>query len=85
MYAGLIAIAVVLLSFGGESFAQGSCTLKIVEDDTLERGSRNFNYLEHLIVGLHPGYPKKRFLLKFENVPYGCGTVNHVTMYLFYQ
>jgi len=85
MYSGLIAVVVVLLSFGGKSFAQSPYTLKVVEDVTLERGSRNFNYLEYLIVGLHPGYPKKRSLLKFENVPYECGTVNHATMYLFYQ
>jgi len=45
MYAGPIAVAVILLSFGGESFAQSSYTLKVVEDVTLERGSRNFNYL----------------------------------------
>ncbi|XP_065906878.1 uncharacterized protein [Dysidea avara] len=81
MYTGFIA-AVVLLSFGGESDAH---TLKVVEDVTLERGSTNFNYLKYLIVGLHPNYPKKRSLLKFEDVPSRCGVVKHATMYLYYQ
>ena len=87
MYAGLITIAVVavLLSFGEKSFAQSTYTLKVVEDVTLERGFKNFNYLEYLIVGLHPDYPKKRSLIRFENMPNGCTTVSHATMYLYYQ
>ena len=34
----------------------------------IEQGSRNFNYLEYLIVEFHPGYPKKHSLLTFGNV-----------------
>ena len=85
MYIGLITAVVILLNFGGESLAQSQYKLKVVEDVTLERGSKNFNYLEYLIVGLHPDYPKKRSLLKFENVPSECGTVNDAIMYLYYQ
>jgi len=87
MYAGVIAVAVTLLSFGGEGFAQTQYKLKVVEDVTLERGSRNFNYLKYLIVGLHPGYayPKKRSLLKFEDIPRACSVVNYAKMYLYYQ
>ena len=85
MYAGVIAVAVALLSFGGESFAQTPHRLEVVEDVTLERGSMNFNYLEYLIVGLHPSFPKKRSLLKFEDVPRACSVVNSAKMYLYYQ
>ena len=85
MYAAVIAVAVALLSFGGEGFAQTLHRLEVVEDVTLEQGSRNFNYLKYLIVGLHPGYPKKRSLLKFEDVPSTCGVVNYAKMYLYYQ
>ena len=59
--------------------------LKVVEDVTLERGSTNFNYLEYLIAGFHPGYPKKRSLLRFENIPTECKSVNHAMMYIYYM
>ena len=59
--------------------------LKIVEDVSLERPSVNFDYLEYLLVGLHTGYPKKRSLLKFEDIPRGDGPVNYAMMYLYYQ
>ena len=76
-----------LLSFG-ENFGQtkGSTTykLRVVEDVTLERGSTNFNYLEYLITSFHPGFPKKRSLLRFENVPSGCKSVSSATMFLYY-
>ena len=58
--------------------------LKVVEDVTLERGSTNFNYLEYLITSFHAGYPKKRSLLRFEDVPSGCKSVNHAMMYIYY-
>ena len=80
----------ILLSFG-ETFGQTDLgpgidvyKLKVVEDVTLERGTRNFNYLEFLIAGFHAGYPKKRSLLRFENVPSGCKSVNHAMMYIYY-
>ena len=59
-------------------------TLKVVEDVTLERESTNFNYLEYLITSYHAGYPKKRSLLRFEDVPSGCKSVNHAMMYIYY-
>ena len=80
----------ILLSFG-EIFGQTDLgpgiavyNLKVVEDVTLERGTSNFNYLEFLIVGFHPGYPKKRSLLRFEDVPSGCKSVNQAMMYIYY-
>jgi len=32
----------------------------------------------------HPGYPIKRSLVKFQNVPSSCSIVNHAMMYLHY-
>ena len=76
-----------LLSFG-ENFGQteGSTTykLRVVEDVTLESGSTNFNYLQYLITSFHPGFPKKRSLLRFQNVPSGCKSVSSATMFLYY-
>ena len=58
--------------------------LEVVEDVVLERGTRQFNYLEHLIVGFLPDYPKKRSLLRFEDVPSGCKSINEAIMYIYY-
>jgi len=89
----LVIIAAVLIFLSiGESFGQRKLgptitmyKLKVVEDVTLERGSTNFNYLRYLIVGYHPGFPKKRSLLRFEDVPSGCKFVTHAKMYVYYK
>ena len=54
--------AFVLLTFGGV-FGQTDLgpgvdvyKLKVVEDVTLERGTRNFNYLEYLITSFHAAW-----------------------------
>jgi len=52
--------------------------LQVVKDITLERGGTNWNNLEYLIVGLHPGFPKKRSLLQFEDLPSNCTTLHRV-------
>ena len=83
----MFTVILALLSFGenfGPTNGYTTYKLKVVEDVTLERGTTNSNYLEYLIVGLHPGYPKKRSLLRFENVPSGCKSVSHATMYIYY-
>ena len=59
--------------------------LNVVEDVSLERSSRNFNYMEWLIVGRHIQYPKKRSSVRFEDVPSNCTNVNHAMMYLYYH
>ena len=74
----------ILISVGGTFGETTSYHLKVVEDVTLERGTNNFNYLPFLIAGLHPGYPKKRSLLRFQGVPSECRSVNHATMYIYY-
>ena len=44
------------------------CRLEVTQDVTLERGSRNFDYLEYLIIAEHPSYPLKRSLIQFEDL-----------------
>ena len=80
----------ILLSLGGTlgqtDLGPGIAVykLKVVEDVTLESASTNYNYLQYLITSYHPGYPKKRSLLRFENIPSGCKSVNHAMMYIYY-
>ena len=59
--------------------------LKVTEDVLLEQPSVNYNYLEWLIVGTHVLYPKKRSLIRFEDIPSSCTKVNHAMMYLYYE
>lgn len=61
--------------------------LGMKQDVTLERGSSNFNYLEYLIVSKHPGYPNKRSLVQFEDLPSTCPTpqIESAKMYLYYE
>ena len=60
--------------------------LEVVQDVTLERASTNFNYLQYLIVSKHPGYPNKRSLVQFENLPRDCPSsrIKSAKMYLYY-
>ena len=77
----------VLETFGQTNLGPGITVyiLKVVEDVTLERGTTNFNYLEYLITSFHAGYPKKRSLLRFEDVPSECSSINHAMMYIYYD
>jgi len=61
--------------------------LDVTQDVTLERGSTNFNYLRYLIVSQHPGFPNKRSLVQFEDVPTACPVFNihSAKMYLYYE
>ena len=84
-------LAVIILLTLGEAVVQTDLgpgitvyKLNVVEDVTLERESTNFNYLQYLITSYHPGYSKKRSLLRFENIPSGCKSVNHAMMYIYY-
>jgi len=90
MYVGLFSAVLGILSMGS-CFAQtnvgaGSTVYKlnVVEDVWLEGSYSNYNNYQWLIVGKHPGYAKKRSLLRFQDIPSGCKTVNHAMMYLYY-
>ena len=87
MKSAVLSVIFALLSFGenfGQIYGNTVYRLRVVEDVTLERGSTNFNYLEYLITSFHPGFPKKHSLLRFENVPSGCRSINYARMYLYY-
>ena len=84
-------VAFILLTFGGV-YGQTDLgpeitvyKLKVVEDVSLERETTNFNYLQYLLTSFHPGFPKKRSLFRFEDVPDGCKSVNHAMMYIYYM
>ncbi|XP_028416388.1 uncharacterized protein LOC114540397 [Dendronephthya gigantea] len=58
--------------------------LKVTEDVTLERAGRNYNYLQYLLVGIHPGWPLKRSLMKFQNIPRQCIVPLKATLHLYF-
>lgn len=60
--------------------------LNVLEDVVLERGSRNFNYLNQLIIARLRQFPLKRSLLRFESLPASCPTqkIRWAKMYVYY-
>ena len=46
--------------------------------------SSNYNFYDFLIVAKHPGYPKKRMLLQFQDLPSTCKRIKWAKMYLYY-
>ena len=90
MYGQLCSLALIALGIS-TCFAQydsGAGTLyklQVVEDVFLERSTSNNNHYKWLIVSRHLQYPKKRSLLRFENIPSGCTNVNHAMMYIYYS
>jgi hypothetical protein len=60
--------------------------LAVTQDVLLERGNRNYNYLQYLIVAQHPQYPLKRSLVQFEDLPSSCSPedIRFAKMYLHY-
>ena len=67
---------IVLIAFGiSTCFAQTDVDdgtlykLQVVEDVWLERSTRNYNSYQWLTIGTHLDYPKKRSLLRFEDIP----------------
>ena len=61
-----------------------SLILPAVKDTTLESYSRLGSY-EFLLVGRHAGYPKKRFVVQFQDIPRSCRRVLNATMVLKYS
>ena len=86
----LMAVLVPPPAYGVMTFDTGAGKvhkLSVTEDVTLESGSRNFNSLQYLIVSKHPGYPNKRSLVQFEDLPSSCPSSNVISakMYLYYE
>ena len=86
----LLMVALVAHVTQGEtSYNTGEGTvykLSVVQDVTLERPAKNLNNLSFLLVSQHPGYPNKRSLVKFEQLPRYCPAYKIVSakMYLYY-
>ena len=61
--------------------------LSVTQAVWLESGSVNYNSYEYLIVSRHPGYPNKRSLVQFEDLPTSCPSSNVISakMYLYYE
>ena len=59
--------------------------LNIIEDVWLEKSNTNYDHYQWLIVGRHIQYPKKRSLLRFEDIPSDCDNINYAAMYLYYS
>ena len=81
----LIALGILTCFAQYDSGAGTLYKLQVVEDVFLERSTSNNNNYKWLIVGRHLQYPKKRSLLRFENIPSGCTNVNHAMMYIYYS
>ena len=58
--------------------------LNAVADVWLE-GSFNKNYYSLLLLGAHASYRKKRSLLRFDDIPCACKTINYASMYIYYS
>ena len=59
--------------------------LNVVEDVWLEQPTTNNNGSQYLIIAKHVGYPKKRSLLRFEDISSACTNVNYANMYIYYS
>jgi hypothetical protein len=62
--------------------------LNVVQDVTLENPNGNMNYLQYLLLGLHPQYAKKRSLIQFEDLPATQCPVSKIRwakMYIYFQ
>ena len=52
--------------------------------DVYIHDSSNYNFYDFLIVAKHPGYPKKRKLLQFQDLPSTCKQIKWAKMYIYY-
>ena len=86
-YAAVLIFALSDIAYSYNCTRSGSntvCRLEAIEDVFLE-DSGNKNYHTILIVGYHPGYPIKRSLLTFEEIPSAqCAEVQRAEMYVYY-
>ena len=75
----IAAIEIVIVPVQGDVF-----NLTVVKDTTLEIHS-NLGSYGLLLVGNHPLYPIKRFVIQFEDIPAQCSSVYRATMVLKYS
>ena len=53
-------------------------------DDVFVYNGYNQDFRDFLIVGNHPGFPLKRTLVKFEDIPNTCKSIQWAKMYLYF-
>ena len=91
--ASLVKVVMVAIlasaSEGVTSFNSGAGTvykLHVTQDVWLEHSYHNSNNLQYLLVSRHPGFPNKRSLVQFENLPRACkaSRIYSAKMYLYY-
>lgn len=89
----ILLVEVLILSFVGVSFSFSCsplstntylCRLNATGDVWLESSTYNNNNSNYLIVGLHPSFPLKRSLIKFEDIPPICHKVLTGKMFVHY-
>jgi hypothetical protein len=90
MLLSVVAVAVLLCVSSFEAQAQSDSgaglvfKLPVTQDVTLERGTRNYNYLRYLLLATHPQYPLKRSLLQFQDLSWNCTHIKWAKMYVYF-
>ena len=72
-------LALLKLDYGNGIFYRMSAT-----DDVFVYNGGNQNFRDFLIVGNHPDYPLKRTLVRFEDIPHTCKSIQRAKMYLYF-
>ena len=85
----VVIFAVLLFTPTSQGYNSGAGmvhTLNVEQDVCLETSNTNYNSLQWLIVARHPGYPNKRSLIQFDNLPNSCSAaqIRSAKMYLYY-
>ena len=87
----LVALLVPVTHAAVKAFDTGAgkvYKLEVKQDVTIESPTVNHNALKWLVVGKHPGYPTKRSLLKFEDLPVNncpLHSIKWAKMYLYFD
>ena len=82
----VLALAAVQCGFAllTNDFGNGILYRMNATDDVFIYDGSNQDHFNFLIIGNHPGYPLKRTLVKFEDIPDGCKSVKWAKMYLYF-
>ena len=63
---------------------QKTFKLRVTEDVWIENSYNNYNYYPWLLLGTHPGYPLKRSLMKFQDIPRECKYPFEAALHLYF-
>ena len=65
-------------------FTRKTFRLQVTEDVWIERPTTNYNHYPWLLLGTHRGFPLKRSLMKFQNIPCECTLPCKATLHLYF-